>query len=183
MIEIKFDKKKLKAIERQLAAVPRALPKVMSRALNRTATSARTATSRSLAKQTGLKVKDVRSRIRIERASYSHWRSAIRVSTERLPLLAFRARQTRRGVSYRTDSGGEMLPHAFIATMSSGHRGVFKRRTAARLPIVELRGPSLGQVFSDADAETQRLYTQARAKLEKNIAEQVKLIVQRRWPR
>jgi hypothetical protein len=183
MIEIKFDKQKLKAIERQLAAVPRALPKVMSRALNRTATSARTATSRSLATQTGLKVKDVRSRIHIERASYSHWRSAIRISTKRLGLLAFRARQTKRGVSYRSGSGRETIGHAFIAVMSSGHRGVFKRKTAARLPIVELHGPSLAQVFVDAESESRRLYSEALAKLNRNVADQVRLIVQRRWPR
>lgn len=46
-----------------------------------------------------------------------------------LPLIAFGARQTTRGVSVEVTKGKRMIiAHAFIATMQSGHRGVFMRQ-------------------------------------------------------
>jgi len=64
--------------------------------------------------------------------------------------------------------------------MASGHTGVFKRLATARLPIVELKGPSLGQVFVGAQDEANRIYRESLARLEKNIHDQVKLILSRR---
>lgn len=66
---------------------------------------------------------------------------ALNVSGEQVPLIAYPHRQTKRGVSVEVNTGKRTLvAGAFIATMSSGHQGVFKRRGAARLPIHELLG-------------------------------------------
>jgi hypothetical protein len=51
-------------------------------------------------------------------------------------------------VSYRLRGSRGRIPSAFIATMASGHTGVFARKTKKRLPIQELFGPSLGRVFA-----------------------------------
>jgi hypothetical protein len=40
-----------------------------------------------------------------------------------------------------------IIAGSFLAQMPSGHRGVFIRRTAKRLPIEELTGPSVPQMF------------------------------------
>ena len=46
-----------------------------------------------------------------------------------LPLMAFGARQTKTGVSVEVTKGKRsIVRHAFIATMQSGHTGVFMRR-------------------------------------------------------
>lgn len=46
-----------------------------------------------------------------------------------IPLIAFNARQTGRGVSVEVTKGRRLVvAHAFIATMASGHKGVFLRR-------------------------------------------------------
>lgn len=180
MIEIKFDDAKLKQLERTLAGIPRALPRVMKRGLDRTATSARTQIARELSKRTGLRVRDVRDRTKIEKASYSRWRSRILISTKRLPLIKFKARQTATGIRYQRGGSRILIRHAFLATMPSGHRGVFKRVTSAHLPIVELKGPSMGQVFSDAQDQANQIYRESLQRLEKNIMDQVNLILQRR---
>jgi len=180
MIEIKYDDAKLKQLERTLSGIPRALPRVMSRGLNRTATSARTQVARQLSQLTGLGVSAVRKRIKMSKASYSNWRSTIPISSKRMPLIEFKAKQTRKGVTYKREGSRILIRHAFLATMPSGHRGVFKRKTSARLPIAELRGPSLGQVFSDAQDEANRIYRESLERLEKNIMDQVNLILQRR---
>jgi hypothetical protein len=64
-----------------------------------------------------------------------------------LPAIARWIEAEGRGVSWSLPSGRGSDAHAFIATMPSGHRGVFRRTGIARLPIRELRGPSLVHVF------------------------------------
>lgn len=45
----------------------------------------------------------------------------------------------KRGVSVQINRGTRsILPHAFVAVMSTGHKGVFKRQATSRLPIREL---------------------------------------------
>lgn len=50
-----------------------------------------------------------------------------------IPLIAFGARQTRTGVSVEVTKGKRsIIRHAFIATMASGHKGVFMREGPKR---------------------------------------------------
>ncbi len=66
---------------------------------------------------------------------------AIDVSGEPVPLVAYPHRQIRKGVSVEVNRGKRTLVKgSFVATMRSGHQGVFRRRGKARLPIKELRG-------------------------------------------
>lgn len=44
-----------------------------------------------------------------------------------VPLIAFNARQTKKGVRVRIRGASKLYAHSFIATMKSGHRGVFLR--------------------------------------------------------
>lgn len=63
------------------------------------------------------------------------------VSGEAVPLIAYPNRQTKRGVSVEVNRGKRTLVKgSFVATMKSGHKGIFRRRGSARLPIEELRG-------------------------------------------
>ena len=182
MLEIRFDDDKLKQLQRELKNFPKALPKVMSRGLNRTATSARTAISRSLSKRIGLKIKDVRDKLTLHRATYSNWRSAVVVSGKKFGLIKFGAKQTKKGVTYKHERKRILVRHAFIATMKTGHRGVFLRKGPARLPIKEIKGPSLAQVYTGARDQVNRIQSEFSAKLARNIHDQVNLILKRRLP-
>lgn len=110
--------------------------------------------TRLIAGDTGLKQKDIRESMVLRMASASSPEASLNAKLKRIPLIDFRAkgpepsRGKGRGVSYRLPGGKGRVENAFIATMSSGHRGVFKRKGQDRLGIVELKGPSLGQVFS-----------------------------------
>ena len=182
MFEIRVDDKSLKKLEKTLAGIPRAMPRVMSRGLNRTATQARTLTSRCLSKRTGLKVGAVRKSTKIYKATYSRWRAAIAMNNRKIPLIRFKAKQTKKGVTYK-DYATRMrtlITHAFIAVMPSGHRGVFLRETVKRLPITEQKGPSLMDIFSGARDEAAGIQRESAAKLAKNIHDQVQLILRRR---
>lgn len=77
------------------------------------------------------------------------WR--VRASGAPMPVAAFPFRPTKRGVSVLINVGGRtVIPHAFSATLKSGHVGVFKREGKTRLPIRELYTTRVSEVFGDA---------------------------------
>jgi hypothetical protein len=197
VFEIRFDEAKIKQVERQLRGIPRALPKVMTRGLNRTATEARTKTSRLIAAESGMRVGDVRKNITLIKANYAHWRSAVRISRKRVSLRYLNPRQTSRGLSVKAGRKRITLRRAFSALKGwfirqpegGGYAGVIGARTAwyweegalvGRLPISRIRGPVLSQIFEGAQAEANRIHRESMARLEKNIHDQVRLILQRR---
>lgn len=129
-------------------------PRAIARALNRAVVSARTVMQRGIASDLRLKVGVVREQLKIQNARPEALTARLSVSGARIPLIDFNARQLKRsGVRAKLPPPGKgKYPHAFIATMRSGHRGVFQRRTrgpgSTRLPIDELHGPSLPAVFA-----------------------------------
>ena len=185
MIEIRFDDAKLKQLEKELKGIPRALPKVMSRSLNRTASSARTDITDSIYKKTKIKKKYIRRGLKQIRATYRNWRSAVLGKYYAVPLISMWARQTKKGVTYRKIGAKNriLIRHAFIAKMQSGHKGVFKRRLKSRLPIDELYGPSLThQWFESNRDKVKAIIDESRSKLAQSVHDQVQLILKRRLP-
>lgn len=136
-----------------LAEAPVTIRRASARALNRSIGAARTLMVRSVARDMGLRSSDIRERVRLEQASPDRLTAALHTGTVRLPLKAFNAKGPYpslgkgRGVTYRIGQGTRRRETAFLARMASGHEGVFTRVGAARLPIRELFGPSIGRVF------------------------------------
>ena len=136
--------------------------KAQARGLNRTAAAARTQTVREVSADLRIRQKMVRAATSVTRAQPQKLQASIRVSGKRIPIHEFNARQTRKGVTYRSRSGRKLILHGFIARMPSGHTGVFKRfgnkvkmtrgrfQGQRRQPIVELLGPSIPKVFTRA---------------------------------
>jgi hypothetical protein len=198
MLEIRYDDAKIKQLERELRAFGKnALPRVMSRGLNRTATQARTASARFLSKETGVKVGDVRKRLLLHRAAYNNWRSAIIVSGKRLSLQYLSPKKTARGLSVKSGRKRITIRRAFFALKGWFIRlpraGGYKQtlgveqakeidavKKVARLPIGRIRGPILSRVFSEAQSEVKRIHTEHLIKLQKNIHDQVQLTLRRR---
>lgn len=133
-----------------------------ARALNRAATSALAAIDGSVAKDLKLTVGDVRSQIEIIPATPERLIVRVAPARKQIPLVKFGARgpQPSRGrgkVTADTGQGRKTYEGAFIATMKSGHRGVFRRvgggmrksrgAWSMNLPIVELKGPSIAWAF------------------------------------
>lgn len=77
------------------------------------------------------------------------WR--IVVSNAPVPLGAYPARQIKKGVSVAVNKGKRsVVSGAFLATMKSGHQGIFRRKGKARLPIEELWSTRISDVFRDS---------------------------------
>lgn len=146
-----------------LQAMPPRVKKATARSLNRAIKAAQTFMSRSMAKDTGLKVADVKAGFTLRQAYPENLSASLRAGGTRMPLVLFNAkgpepsRGRKVGVTYKLRGEGTTLPSAFIATMTSGHRGVFLRIGTGRLPIRELFGPSLGLVFQHFMADGQQV--------------------------
>lgn len=151
------------AVIASLEQLGRAGDIAIKRALSRTATSVRAAMATEVAKDTGVRVSKVRDEIKV-RIDPEARAATVSISGARIPLIEFRAsgrepsRGKGRGVSAVIEGKRKRYPNAFIATMRSGHRGVFTRVGAStrrsaggwarNLPIAELNGPSLPHVFA-----------------------------------
>jgi hypothetical protein len=135
--------------------------KAIPRALNKVATTARAEAAREI-KQAGygLKVGAIKKAIKTIRATKHDLTAIVRASGSPIPLIEYGARQTRKGVTVSVLRGRKLIPGGFIATMPTGHRGVFVhkgevnrwvmrngKRVRSRLPIRELFGPSIPQAF------------------------------------
>lgn len=139
-------------------------PKAMARALNRSAVTTRTVMMRAVAADMGIKVGTAREAISVMNAVPSRLVAKVEAKGARIPLIKFGAkgptpsRGRGSGVRAKLKGGKRRYPDAFIATMRSGHTGVFQRAGAGssrksrgawskNLPIYELHGPSIAHVF------------------------------------
>lgn len=112
----------LEAFERE------AIPKALSRSLNRTAEQARTQASREIRTHYYVSARAISRAIKIIRAREREPTAAVEGTGPPLPLVAFGARPTKRGVSVAVKRGHrKLIRGAFIARMKSGHLGVFGR--------------------------------------------------------
>lgn len=151
------------ALAKFKAAVEEA-PKAVQRALNKTAITARAQAARSIRDAGyGLKVGTIKGAFSIRRATQADFKAILTATGKPIPLINYSARQTARGVTVSVKNGRKLIAHAFIATMSSGHEGVFIRvdnrhKRVIRngkvyysgLPIKELFGPSVPSAFANA---------------------------------
>jgi hypothetical protein len=172
-ITVQLDERRLRGAARQLGH-DRA-PVAVARALNRTVRTVRTHASRDVAKDMGIAKGDVMKAMTLKDATRFTLKALVSVFGRRMPLSRFRARQTRRGVTYRLPGGRDLLPGGFIATMRSDHEGVFLRRRKARLPIDEKFGPSVPYVFAKAKI-TDALKRLARSTFSKNLERETKFL-------
>lgn len=134
----------------------------IARALRRTGTTMRADLARDVAKNTGLGVERTKREIGTK-VSVEDGTVALSTDGVRIPLIEFKARgprpsRGRKGSQVTAIRFGTRTPYpgAFIARVygplpsgvtSPGHEGVFQRRTAKRLPIKQLYGPSIAHVF------------------------------------
>lgn len=145
------------------AAMARTLAGAVARGLNRTASQVVTSIARPIAAEAGLNVSAVKKYLSTGKATKSRFTATVAAKNALIPLIHFKAkgpepsRGRGQGVTARVNGETISYRHAFIATVrgplpsgvvSPGHRGVFRRRGAKRLPIRQLYGPPLGKLFT-----------------------------------
>lgn len=149
----------------------------LMRALNKSIASGNTMAARLVSQDLGIQVGVVKDFLKVSKASASNLSATLSASAKRIPIIDFKARGPEPsrgrpgGVRASLKSGAGVYPRAFIATMSSGHRGVFERvKGATRLPIRELRGPSIWKAYGKVADEVE---ARVREQLVKNVASEI----------
>jgi hypothetical protein len=137
--------------------------KATVRTLNKVATTIRATASREIRNAGyGLKAATIKNQLTIKRAIRGNLVAMVIASGRPIPLIEYNARQTAKGVSVLVKEGRKIIAHAFIATMPSGHTGVFIRKGKDHrkkvlngrtlwtgLPIQELFGPGVPKAFGN----------------------------------
>lgn len=145
----------------------------LSVAVNGAARSVRSKSASLIAKESGLRKKDVTPALMIRPYSKPSTLSAtVRGSGAPLPLIRFKAKQQKKGVKASAWGNAKLYPGTFIATMKSGHTGVFARTSRKRLPIKELWGPGIAKTMAD-DAVSRVLEDYGRERLLANVSRQL----------
>ncbi|HEU6436576.1 MAG TPA: hypothetical protein VE028_03930 [Nitratidesulfovibrio sp.] len=138
-----------------------------------------------------MKASDRKKCIKAVKANYSRLSGRVTLTGRPNKLIIFKGtRQTRKGVSVRVllNTPREVIPTAMIATMPSGHKGVFWRKKPGpapsglvpRLPIGELYGPSFPAVYDKRTMPRTQEY--ASAYLPKRLNHYIALFFQKQGP-
>ena len=192
MIEVVVNRGQMRALRAMLREIPRDVPKVLTRALNKVAKSTHVKILRRISSEYAVSQRDLKEKnVFLIRANYKNLKAIIRIKGRRIQILAFKAKQLKKGVSYKIKKkGGRKTVYAFMesppgskqsTTMASGHRGVFKRRGKSRLPIVELYGPSVPAIFQNVQEFAANTFQREIGnKLGKEMMVQAGLMLQRK---
>jgi Prophage minor tail protein Z (GPZ) len=130
-----FEVAKLKAQLEGFSSATRA--RALGRGLAKVAKQGATVAKSNIAKEYNVKAGAVAERLdvrprsnKLEATITARGRKAGSHVKSRLPLLEFGAKPTAGGVKYKIRKSGpwKILRHGFIATMDSGHQGVFLRK-------------------------------------------------------
>jgi len=135
-LALELDPRELASIQVALNERPEQAGRALVRAINKTLTWAVSQGLRAIASANDVPLKALRGRRRGRKRNASRRNQ---VGTAWFGILPVRAsdvgtpRQSRLGAR----AGKHFFSGAFVATMPSGHIGIFKRRTQSRLPIIE----------------------------------------------
>lgn len=124
-LTISVDTKKVQQDLNRLAEGVR--DKAVARALNKAAKQAKTAAGREIKQRYSLSTRVFNKTVTMKKANKNSVEVIMRVEGKPFPIMGFRARQNKTGVSFVLGGRRVMVRHAFMATMASGHKGVFAR--------------------------------------------------------
>ncbi len=169
-----FTSEQLERAEKLLYGIPGATDKAVSNAFNRGLQTAKTEANRQIKQRYAITQGKVakHSKVTIEKASSNGGDAAIVFAGSKIPLYEYstnpknrtyvgekivlkfkdgRTHQVFKNKPVATmdakDSGWKRGTKAFIATMQSGHTGVFEREEQGRFPIKQLYGFSIADML------------------------------------
>ena len=204
-VQIRFDKRKLADLVELLGNMPKALPGVISRALNRTAQAMRSHVSHDAAAALGIPMRPIRSRIHTSWAREDKLRATVYIDDAGFTLWLFKPVQNRMGVVTTRGFMGE-FPHAFIATpwarstwkhrktgekvmsesspgwdyemvrAGQAHPNVYIRKGKERFPLLQQRSPGAVETIQKAGGWEAK-YAEALAYLETRLAAETERVL------
>lgn len=124
-INSKDTRELIKEMRRRLGE--RETGKAIASALNRVSAMGKTKASAQIRARYRIKKQDLDKRMGTNKASYKHLRAQIWSHGVPIPVHLFKYKQMKKGVRVTILGRTSVIPHAFVATMRNGHKGVFAR--------------------------------------------------------
>jgi hypothetical protein len=156
----------------------------LSRSIGRAAITVRKEARDIAAKEVNVAKRDINGVVNITRKpTASSLVGEVRIKNKAIALADYLGeRQTKKGVTVKVSrrGGRKLIPRAFIATMKSGHRGIFWRKKgsgptglAGRLPIDELFAKTVMAAL-DTPEIINRLMLIARKRMAETMKQELK---------
>lgn len=175
MITIKINAEDMAKVKKALAGIPDAADRVCMRAINDGLAGMKTDASTEIRAEINLTKSVVDATFKTVKASVTSLSGVFTSTGKPVPLIEYGARQTTKGVSVQVKRSNprSVVVGAFIATMKSGHKGVFWREwhqairkpvnrnipygklpKQYRLPIAQRFGPRVPDILSNEPVMT-----------------------------
>lgn len=158
--KIEIDPNDLAEVQFMLATVKNGAETAIMRAANDTAVTARSRIVDTAYARLNLKKAEIRESTNVIKAFPGNLKATAYIMKKHIPLFKYPHLASYVGVSVamRKSSPSTIFRHKFLATMKSGHTGIFERdyvngKAVKRLPIEEGFGLKVGEVFHYNDEE------------------------------
>ncbi|MEC0171163.1 phage tail protein [Paenibacillus graminis] len=159
MIDVSAEARGIRDALRRIGSLEPDVRKSFYSALNRTSQRLKTESGRKVKETYIVKTKAVTDQVVLRRGSMSNMTSELRWKGGNIPLLQFRTnpkspsskRPRVLKAAVKRAGGNKNVDGAFLARMSSGHVGVFRRSARSRLPVEELYGPAVPVMLNNPE--------------------------------
>lgn len=170
MIKIEANNSEIKRLLKELESTPQKIQTAARKSINATLTQAKKRIPKFVTSKYNISAAAVRKTINIRRASGNSLQGQIVSSGRGTPLINFKIRTAwnrrktrkrgapvrRKIVNVSIEKGKWTRTPFFVATMKSGHKGIFHRLNNSRLPIGENFGPSVPTMIGKRADELQK---------------------------
>lgn len=166
MIGFTVEERQIDELSKILKGSGKKIKRELVTAVNATSRKTQGSMAKQIAKELATAQKNIKETIKIKKKAGNNDQVPVAVvsqkETDRIPLRDFKARQTRGGVSFKISKtkGRRTIPGAFQGPKPgmikpNWNGRVFNRVGKARLPIVQLFGPSPWGVFVKNDLKAE----------------------------
>jgi hypothetical protein len=166
LMTVKIDEMQLAILRKRLKGI-KGINRMLKDAVNQTAVSSHNRIVKRIASKIKFPEKVLKKVIKIYKAKVATLTARINLRKGRIPAINLAPRKTGSGYSYQGAKKREKVEHAFKAQMplkyssgwvygKGGHKGIFRRKIkggkmVGRLPIMEIFGPSLPELFRNVE--------------------------------
>lgn len=180
---IKIEPIGLEKVDKILKDLPAKANQIKYRAVQRAALAGKTEAIKQAKNKYNLKTKEITKTFKLIKPTKDDPTSKLISTGKRVRLIKFKVnpktvpkKRKNIKVSVLKAQGLKTLKTAFIAKMQNGITGIFEREGKERLPVRQLYGPSVPQLFKDETIKT-AIKERAKEALEERIVHELNRFV------
>ncbi len=182
MIRVEVDQADLRRVQKKLGDMKQKAPMVISRAINKTATTARVKLANKAQQAYTVKTTNFKKDMQIRKASYGNLEAIIRSEGKPLSLVSFKTTAPQSGAKAQVLKSGSLKKlikgntKAFKGTGKLNGQ-IYQREGQARKPLKKLSSNSVPVMIGSEKHVYGLVEPQIKSDLKRNIEAQIRLLV------